>query len=91
MTQAQAAKKYSPENVIEKWGNLKSQIYAMSPEGDFSQLLKFVDDPKDTVVALDFDQTITIKVSGVDLAFHKNNRTQTTRRQCEAAEPPLTL
>lgn len=35
----------------------------MPPNSDFSLFLKYVDDPNDTIIALDFDQTITIKVT----------------------------
>eukprot|EP01127_Copromyxa_protea_P010487 TRINITY_DN2551_c0_g1_i1.p1 TRINITY_DN2551_c0_g1~~TRINITY_DN2551_c0_g1_i1.p1 ORF type:complete len:434 (+),score=82.92 TRINITY_DN2551_c0_g1_i1:1278-2579(+) len=61
--EAEQAKKQTPEQVIAKWGNLKSRIFVLSSEGDLSQLLQFVEDPKDTIVCLDFDQTITIKDS----------------------------
>ena len=61
--------KEAPEHVIARWGGLKSRMRALPPDGNLSMILSGVTNPLDTIVGLDFDQTITGKVCKIKFRF----------------------
>jgi hypothetical protein len=50
------------EEILKTWGNINSKCIILPSNGDFSHIKQFITDPTNTILALDFDQTITIKV-----------------------------
>lgn len=49
------------EFILSTWGALNSKCVILPSDANFSFLHHFIIDPHDTILALDFDQTITIK------------------------------
>ncbi|KAL6067871.1 Phosphoserine phosphatase [Balamuthia mandrillaris] len=55
----QTSSSYAP--FLEAYGHLNCKVMILQPQDSLAVLLPWVKDPKSTLIALDFDQTVTLK------------------------------